>query len=114
MNKDLQSVKDARDAAGQRSSADDKGLPLSLAEGEKRAEGDDKVRKLADTAVKNNPDLFKGLDAIPRDVIVKMVDDAREKGDDEEVQRLETWCLHYFEPQKIGVQLHVELRHPNG
>jgi len=117
MHKDLQNVKDAwekRDAAGQRSSADDKGKPLPASESEARAKGDDKVRKQADTVVKNNTDLFKGLEGIPRDVIVKMVDDAREKGNEEEVQRLETWCLHRFEPQKIGVQFDVEVRKVNG
>lgn len=114
MHAELQKIKDAwesRDAAGQASSADAKGLPRN---GTDVAKGDDKVRKLADAYVAKNKSEYAGWENIPLEVLVGMVDQHRDNGDDAKQWKVEAWLLHQFEPQNIGGPAEAKVRFPNG
>lgn len=104
MRTELKALKDAwekRPAAGPRSSSDD---------GKKLARDDDKARKLADKFVSSNSALYKGWEALPLEVLVKMVDKYRDDGDEDQQWQVEAWLLHHFEPQNIGGLAEAKIR----
>jgi hypothetical protein len=93
---DLAAIREAwesRDAAGPRSSSSD---------GRAAAAKDANVFKMADQYVKANPKEFAGLENLSLDVLVKLIEDAREKGDADAETRLQVWEWHHFERQNIG------------
>jgi hypothetical protein len=104
MADDLKTIRDAwekRDARGQRSSS-----------GKASLEDDDKVRKQADAYVKANAKDYAGWENLSRDVLVKQVDEYREKGQLDEQWKVEVWLLHHFAPQNIGGAYEATVRVP--
>jgi hypothetical protein len=108
MDKALEAIRDAwegRPAAGTASSGDD---------GPKLARDDDKARKLADKFVEANADTFAGYDNLSQELLVRMLEDARERGDEEGQWKTQAWLFHRFEPQNIGGTYEGKLRVSNG
>ena len=110
MNAELQKIRDAwdsRDAAGVRSSQSAKGLPK---DGTDLLEGDQKVYKMADAYVDKHPDEFAGFENLSLDVCVKVLEDARDNGREDDEQRMQIWLWHAFEPQNIGGKVDAKVR----
>ena len=81
MNAELQAIKDAWDE-----------VPRDY-------EG---ARSLADDYVAAHPEEFSGYISLDVPALAAAVDTFRETGMAEEVQRIETWLLHKYEPQQVG------------
>lgn len=107
MDDDLKAIKDAwegRNSAGIASSNPD-GVDLS---------GDQAARDLADAYVESHAEDFAGMENLSLDLLVKAVDDYREKGQEAEQWKVEAWLLHHFDPQEIGGTYQPKLRITNG
>jgi hypothetical protein len=106
MDTNLKAIKDGwekRDARGQRSST-----------GKANLADDDKVRGLADKYVKAHTKDFAGWENLSLESLVRLVDEAREVGDEEKLWKVEAYLLHKFEPQNIGGTYEPKLRVSNG
>lgn len=104
MNEDLQAIKDAwegRASAGLASSSPDEQVSL---------EDDNNVYALADEFVAANPDDYAAWENLSLDILVKTLEEARDKGDEESVWKIQAWLFHHFEPQNIGGTYKAELR----
>jgi hypothetical protein len=104
MADDLKTIRDAwekRDARGQRSSS-----------GKASLEDDQKVYKQADAYVKAHAKDFAGWENLSRDVLVRTLEDYREKGQDDEETKVQIWLWHRFEPQNIGGAYEATVRVP--
>lgn len=102
MDDDLKAIKDgweSRDAAGIRSSS-----------GEASLEDDNKVYALADEYVAAHTEEFAAWDNLSLDVLVKTLEEARDKGDEVSVWKIQAWLFHKFEPQNIGGTYQAQLR----
>jgi hypothetical protein len=92
VNKQLEAIKDAMDKA--------------TGDGRDR----EKAVQLADKYVKAHPDLFAGLDKISLPILVQLLSEHRNAGNEEEQWNVEAWLLHHYPPQKIGGEYHAEVR----
>ena len=68
------------------------------------------VRAAADEYVAANPDEFAGFSDKTLPELVESVDVFRAAGYTEEVQRIDVWLWHHFEPQNIGGPATVVVR----
>ena len=104
MDKALEDIKKAwegRPAAGQASSSP---------EGEALAEKDDDVRALSDRYVEANAEAYAGYEHLSQELLVKQLEEFRDKGDTAGEWRIQAWLFHRFPPQNIGGQLKQTVR----
>lgn len=81
-------------------------------DGKTLAEEDKNVYQMADEYVDAHSDDFVGWDNLPLKVLVKMVDEFRDSGDDENLRKVQVWLWHKFDPQEIGGEYHATIRTP--
>lgn len=93
MNSELQAIKDAWEATPRQ---------------------DLVARSLADTYVSSHPEEFTGYAEMEIEQLTGAIDAFREAGMAEEVQKVETWLLHRFEPQNIGGVYRPQIRITSG
>lgn len=89
MNSELQEIKDAWDAQPRQETT---------------------ARALADAYVANHTNEFTGYVEMDIDQLMNAIDVVRLAGLSEDVQRIETWLLHRFQPQVIGGVYQPQLR----
>lgn len=89
MNSELQAIKDAWDAEPRNETL---------------------ARSLSDTYVLDHPTEFTGYDGMSVQALCEAIDTFRLAGMPEDVQRIETWLLHKYEPQNIGGTYQPQLR----
>lgn len=65
---------------------------------------------MSDAYVAANPGEFTGYESKTIQELCRAIDTFREAGMDEEVQRMEVWLLHRFEPQNIGGTYQPQIR----
>src|SRR5215207_1716823 len=102
MADDLKTIREAwekRDARGARGSS-----------GRANLEDDNKVRKLADKYVAAHKADYAGFDNLSQDVLVRTLEDYRDKGDEDNVWKVQAWLFHRFEPQNIGGPAEAQVR----
>jgi hypothetical protein len=73
---------------------------------------EDQTRALADAYVAEHPDEFANLRDLSQEDLVKAIDVFRAAGFETDVQRIQTWLWHRFEPQAIGGPLRQTIRFP--
>lgn len=95
MNEQLEAIKDAM--AKDTGEGRDHGLAVEL----------------ADAYVDAHPDLYAGLDKVSLPVLVKVVEEHRNNGRDEDAWNIEAWLLHQYAPQNIGGEYTAEVRTVN-
>ena len=71
-------------------------------------------RSMADDYVAAHAAEFIGFDAKTIEQLCGAIDTFQEAGMDEEVQRIEVWLLHRFEPQNIGGTYQPQIRIAGG
>ena len=74
----------------------------------------DLARTMSDAYVAAHPEEFTGFEGKTIEELCGAIDTFREAGMDEEVQRIETWNLHRFEPQNIGGTYQPQIRIAGG
>ena len=67
-------------------------------------------RSMSDAYVAANPGEFTGYEGKTIENLALAIDVFRDAGMDEEVQRMEVWLLHRFEPQNIGGVYQPQIR----
>ena len=72
------------------------------------------ARTMSDDYVTTNPSEFTGFEDKNIEQLCSAIDTFREAGMDEEVQRMEVWLLHRFEPQNIGGTYQPQIRIAGG
>lgn len=110
MQEALENIKAAwenRPAAGQASSADDKGLPR---DGTDLSQHDNDVVKLADAYVAANPDLYADYDQKNVHECVQALEVFRNAGMLEQQWQAQVWIFHKFEFQNIGGESQAQIR----
>jgi hypothetical protein len=100
---DIRKAWEKRDARGQRSSS-----------GRSNVDDDQNVYKMADAYVKAHKADFAGFENLSLDALVKMIEERRDRGDDEEMWKLQVWEWHRFDRQNIGGTYEPKLRSSNG
>ena len=72
------------------------------------------AHSMSDDYVAANPSEFTGFETKSIEQLCGAIDTFRAAGMDEEVQRMEVWLLHRFEPQNIGGVYQPQIRVTGG
>lgn len=102
MNKDLEAIRAAWDP----------GDPETKNVKAKRDAG--AVLKLADKYVSAHKADFAGWENLSQELLVRLVEESRDRGDEESEWKAQTWLFHRFEPQNVGGPFEAKVRLTNG
>jgi hypothetical protein len=72
----------------------------------------DEAVRLSDAYVAAHPETFAGLDKFDLPLLVQLVSEKRNAGDEQGQWEIEAWLLHAYEPQSIGGEYQPQLRVP--
>lgn len=110
MQEALENIKafwENRPAAGQASSANERGLPR---DGTKLSKADLDVVDMADEYVQSHPEVYADFEDKDIHECVKAVETFRDAGLEEHMWQAQVWIFHKFEFQNIGGEAQAQIR----